>query len=166
MVTRKIFTALVPVLLLLSLVFSGCQTGGISQAQYDQVVAQLEDIQAQLSQAQNDLVKEQVDKADVDAQLQDTLSQIASLQDEINALKDQNTLTGATPAETAEKIVAYYHQTHVYSSYDLFVCSDMASEVWNMLKAQDISSVVVVGNKDTAIGNILQCLQAFQVALQ
>jgi hypothetical protein len=40
----------------------------------------------------------------------------------------------------------------------------MASEVWNMLKAQNISSIVVVGNKDAAISDILQCNHAWVLA--
>ena len=71
---------------------------------------------------------------------------------------------GATPAETAENIAKYYHETHVYSTYDLFVCSDMAAEVWNMLKAQGINAVMVVGNKDTAISDIIQCDHAWVLA--
>ncbi len=76
----------------------------------------------------------------------------------------QYEIVGETPAETAENIVRYYHETHVYSTYDLFVCSDMASEVWNMLKAQGIKAVMVVGNKDTAIGDIVQSNHAWVLA--
>jgi hypothetical protein len=37
----------------------------------------------------------------------------------------------------------------------MFICSDMSSEVWNMLKAEGINAKIVVGNKDAAIGDIL-----------
>jgi hypothetical protein len=40
----------------------------------------------------------------------------------------------------------------------------MASEVWNMLKAQAISAVVVVGDKDNVIGDILQSDHAWVLA--
>jgi hypothetical protein len=143
---------------------SGCQSSGISQALYDQANAQLADSQAKLAKAQSDLTKAQADKSAVDTQLKDAQSQIVSLQNQVNTLKAQATLTGATPAETAEKIVKSYHETHVYSAYDLFVCSDMASEVWNMLKAQNISAVIVVGNKDALISDILQSNHAWVLA--
>ncbi|OGO07539.1 MAG: hypothetical protein A2Y92_05665 [Chloroflexi bacterium RBG_13_57_8] len=80
---------------------------------------------------------------------------LAYYESEIANLRDQDDLTGATPQETAEKIVKYYHETHIYSAYDLFVCSDMAAEVWNMLKAAGIESIIVVGNKDAPIDDIL-----------
>src|SRR4030042_2066684 len=68
------------------------------------------------------------------------------------------------PAETAQKIVSYYRETHVYSSYDLFVCSDMAAEVWNMLKAAGIDSIIAVGRIDASIGDILDSNHAWVLA--
>jgi hypothetical protein len=40
----------------------------------------------------------------------------------------------------------------------------MASEVWNMLKAQNISAVIVVGNKDALISDILLSNHAWVLA--
>jgi len=161
---KRIILGLIAVVLLLSVTLVGCQTAGITQAQYDQLATQLTDAQAKLSKMQNDLTKLQAEKSTIDSQLKDAQSRIASLQGQVGGLKEQATLTGATPAETAAKIVKNYIETHVYSTIDYFICSDMASEVWNMLKAQGIKAVIVVGNKDTAISNILQSDHAWVLA--
>jgi hypothetical protein len=161
---KKILLALITAIILLSATLVGCQTTGITQAQYDQLAAQLTDAQAKATQAQNNLTKLQSDKSAVDAQLKDALATIDSLKGQVGGLQEQTTLTGATPAETAAKIVKNYIETHVYSTIDYFICSDMASEVWNMLKAQGIKSVIVVGNKDAAISNILQSDHAWVLA--
>jgi hypothetical protein len=157
---KGIIFLLLAAVLLISLVFSGCQTTGISQAQYDQVAAQLADAQSKLTKAQTDLTKAQADKAAVDTQLKSAQAQIVTLQSQVS----QSSIVGATPAETAAKIVKNYKDTHVYSTYDYFVCSDMASEVWNMLKAQNISSVIVVGKVDAGITDILQSDHAWVLA--
>jgi outer membrane murein-binding lipoprotein Lpp/predicted Fe-Mo cluster-binding NifX family protein len=164
MMKKKILLALIIAVLLLSFILTGCQTAGITQAQYDQLAAQLKDSQAKITEAQNDLTKLQSEKSAVDAQLKDALATINSLKGQVGGLKEQATLTGATPAETAAKIVKNYIETLVYSTIDYFICSDMASEVWNMLKAQGIKAVIVVGNKDTAISNILQSDHAWVLA--
>jgi cell division protein FtsB len=168
---KTIFFTLVTIILLLLLVFTGCQSGGVSQADYDSVMSQLTDAQSQLSAAQDDLTTLQTTKAAVDTQLEDAQAEITALEAQVdaleaqvNALKAQYELTGDTPAETAAKIVKYYRETHVYSSYDLFICSDMAAEVWNMLKAVGISSIIVVGNIDTTISDILQSNHAWVLA--
>jgi hypothetical protein len=157
---RSLLLSLITITIVFSIILPSCQPSGVPQAQYNQLLAQFNDIQAKLAQAQSDLTKAQADKAAADARLQNAQAQIAALQGQVS----QSSLTGATPAETAVKIVKNYHDTHVYSAYDLFVCSDMASEVWNMLKAQSISAVVVVGNKDAAITDILQSNHAWVLA--
>jgi hypothetical protein len=60
-----------------------------------------------------------------------------------------------TPLVTEEKniqivteIVEEYYKTHTYSEYDLFVCADMAIEVWNMVETQGIKAEIAVGNVD------------------
>jgi hypothetical protein len=156
----RLLLALLTIAIVFSLVLSGCQAAGIPQAQYDQLNAQLADAQSRLTKTQTDLTKAQSDKAAVDAQLKSAQSQIAALQSQVS----QSSLIGTTPAETAVKIVKNYHDTHVYSTYDLFICSDMAAEVWNMLKAQKISAVVVVGSKDALISDILQSNHAWVLA--
>jgi len=45
-------------------------------------------------------------------------------------------------------IVEDYHETHTYSIYDLFVCSDMAVDVWNMVETAGINAILVAGNTD------------------
>ena len=161
---RKVVLALLAVVLLLPVVFTGCQSGGIAQADYDQVKSQLTDAQSQLTKAQDDIKALQAEKPTVNSELQTARAKITDLENQIASLKAQYDLTGATFAETAVKIVKYYHETHVYSAYDLFVCSDMAAEVWNMLKAAGIPAIIVVGNKDTAINDILLSNHAWVLA--
>ena len=151
---------------LLSSLLMGCAGVGVgvSQEQYEGVAAQLRDTQAQVTELQGDIKDLQAEKAEVNAQLQAAQAEAAALQGQVGGLKEQYELVGATPAETAEKIVKYYHETHVYSIYDLFVCSDMAIEIWNMLKAQGINSVIAVGNIDTPITDIILCNHAWVLA--
>ena len=75
----------------------------------------------------------------------------------------QEQLVG-TPAEIAENIVRQYHETHVYSEYDLFVCSDMALDVWNMLKAQGINSLIQIGNVEEGVQDISEANHAWVLA--
>ena len=75
----------------------------------------------------------------------------------------QEQLVG-TPAEVAESIVRQYHETHIYSEYDLFVCSDMALGVWNMLKAQGISALIQVGNVEEEIQDVSKANHAWVLA--
>jgi len=70
----------------------------------------------------------------------------------------------ATPIETAENIVRNYHETHIYSEYDFFVCSDMALDVWDMLKAEGINAVIQIGNVETDIQNITEANHVWVLA--
>lgn len=160
---KRILLSLITSILLLSIIFSGCQTG-ISQELYEQVTAQVQEAQSNLAEAQKALSDLHAQKSAIDDELASAKDTIADLQQQVVALGEQASLIGVTPEETAIKIVKYYHETHVYSTYDMFICSDMASEVWNMLKAQGISAVIVVGNKDAAISDILQCDHAWVLA--
>lgn len=164
---RKLLLILITAVFLLSIVLVGCQ-GGIAQELYDRLGEQLNEAKLQLSEAnnevtnlQNEVNELQAQKDTAEAELKAAQDRIVELQGQMSGIEGQYNIVGATPAETAEKIVKYYHETHVYSSYDLFVCSDMASEVWNMLKAQGINALIVVGNKDTAISNILDSNHAW-----
>lgn len=168
---KKILFTLVAVILLLPLVFTGCQSGGVSQEKYDELNSSYQSALAQIEALNNQVsgLNSQVDADSAAIQAKDEKiayyeSRVADLQDQINALMVRYELTGDTPAETAAKIVKYYHETHVYSSYDLFICSDMAAEVWNMLKAVGISSIIAVGNVHTAISDILQSNHAWVLA--
>ena len=156
---KTLLFTLITILVLFSAVLSACSTG-VSQSQYDQLNAQLANIQSQLAKAQSDFTKLQADKTNVDNQLTNAQFQITSLQNQVK----QASLIGATPAETAALIVKNYHDTHVYTAIDYFICSDMASDVWNMLLAQNITSVIVVGKVDVAITDILLSDHAWVMA--
>ncbi len=160
---RKLLLVLVAAVFLLSFALTGCQ-GGIAQELYDRVAAQVEEAQAELAEVQTNLANLGAEKAAAEAALDDAQDRVAELVTQVESLKEQYELTGATPAETAEKIVKYYHDTHVYSTWDLFTCSDMAGEVWNMLKAQGINAVIAVGNIDNPISDILQSNHAWVLA--
>jgi hypothetical protein len=73
-------------------------------------------------------------------------------------------LQGATKADTVTNIARYYNQTHTYTATDMFVCGDMASEIWNMLKTFGISSQLVVGSVDHNVSDILQSSHAWIIA--
>ena len=159
----KLALVLTTAVILLSFLLAGCSSG-IPQAQYEPVAAQLVKAKEQVARLQDEVKGLTAQKDAANAELKTAQAKIAELQGQVGGLKEQATLTGATPAETAAKIVRNYHETHVYSTYDLFVCSDMASEVWNMLKAQGISAIIAVGNKDTAIADIIQSNHAWVLA--
>ena len=161
---KKIVLALVTVVLLLSIVLNGCASGGVAQEKYDQAVAQLADAQSQLTKALNDLSALQDEKDQLDFIYQDTVGQLSGVTQQYYDLKAQYEFVGLTTAEVAEKIVQNYHATHVYSTFDMFICGDMSAEVWNMLKAQGISARVVVGNIDAQITGILQSDHAWVLA--
>jgi DNA repair exonuclease SbcCD ATPase subunit len=157
----KVLLALLAAVFLLSIVLTGC-IEGVTKESYDKLVEQYNKAREQVSKQQDttsDLNKKiselQSEKTAVEAELQTAHAKIKTLQEQLGELQVQHELVGATPAETAANIVRYYHDTHLYSTYDLFVCSDMASDVWNMLKAQGIDARIVVGDKDNAIGDIL-----------
>lgn len=163
----KVILALVMIVVLLSISLVGC-TGGIPQVQYDSIVAQLGESQAKVAGLQDDIndLKAQNESAtaDLEARIESAQGEVYRLEGEVDRMKAQYEFVGATPAETAENIVKYYHDTHVYSTYDLFICSDMASEVWNMLKAQGIDAVIAVGNTDTVVSDIVLCNHAWVLA--
>ncbi len=161
---KTILFSFLAALLSLSLLLPACQAGGVPQSLYDQAAAQVNEAQAKLAEAQKALSDLQAQKTAIDKELAGAKATATDLQKQLAALKDQASLIGATPAETAVKIVKNYHETHVYSSYDYFICGDMSAEVWNMLKAQNISAIVVVGNKDAAITEILQSNHAWVLA--
>jgi outer membrane murein-binding lipoprotein Lpp len=161
---KKILLALITAIILLSVTLVGCQAGGVAKDVYDKVATELKEIQSKYTDALTKYDELKAEKAAVDAELQKAQAKINELQGQVGGLKEQATLTGATPAETAAKIVKNYIETHVYSTIDYFICSDMASEVWNMLKAQGIKAVIVVGNKDASISNILQSDHAWVLA--
>lgn len=56
--------------------------------------------------------------------------------------------------EIAREIVSEYHKTHTYSLHDMYVCGDMSSDVWNMLKTRGITAKIQVGNIATPVSDI------------
>ena len=145
----------------------GCQSG-VSPELYEEIKAQLSkaqaEAQAKIEEERNIADAVEVEKEAVLADLEEALEQAEELEAEVESLKEQYELTGATPAEVAEKIVRNYHETHVYSTYDQFICGDMSAEIWNMLKAQGISARLVVGNKDVVANGILDSDHAWVLA--
>ncbi len=160
---KKVLFALVAAVFLLSFALAGCQ-GGIAQELYDQVLAQFNEAQDKINEARSNIDNMEAERDAFLAELGEARSKVGELEGLVNSLKEQYELVGATPAETAANIVRYYHETHVYSTWDLFICSDMAGEVWNMLKAQGINAVIVVGNIDNPISDIIQCNHAWVLA--
>jgi hypothetical protein len=76
-----------------------------------------------------------------------------------------------TPLVTEEKnieivtgIVENYYKTHTYSEYDLFVCADMAIDVWNMVETQEINAKITVGNIDNPNANWTEYNHAWVLA--
>ena len=84
--------------------------------------------------------------------------------DAANAELDKLQLQGATAADTVARVAKYYNQTHTYTATDMFVCGDMAAEIWNMLKTLGVSSIMVVGAVDHGVTNILQSNHAWLLA--
>jgi outer membrane murein-binding lipoprotein Lpp len=160
---KRIALVIIAFILIFPVVIAGCQSG-VPTEQYDALNQSYQNALAQIEELNNQVgsLNSQVDADRAAIQAKD--DKLAYYESEVANLKDKCNLTGATPQETAEKIVSYYHETHVYSAYDLFVCSDMAAEVWNMLKAAGIDSVIAVGNVDTAVSDILQSNHAWVLA--
>ncbi len=100
----------------------------------------------------------------VNTQLRASQAQVAELQSEIRDLKERYEIVCETPTETAENIVKCYHENHIYSKYDLFVCSDMVLDVWDMLKAQGIDALIHIGNVETGAKEITEANHAWVLA--
>ncbi|MCK5039498.1 MAG: hypothetical protein KAR87_00835 [Candidatus Aenigmarchaeota archaeon] len=50
-------------------------------------------------------------------------------------------------------IIQRYNRDHTYSKKDLFVCSDMATDVWNMIKSKGFDAKIKIGNIDNETTN-------------
>jgi len=154
MIKSKAVLILMITAVLLSCLFVGC---GVPQEEYDKVNAQLGASQAQVTELQRKY-------SNVNTDLRDSEARVVELQSEIRGLKEQYEIVGETPIETAGNIVKWYHETHIYSKYDFFVCSDMALDVWNMLKAQGIDALIQIGNVETGAENITEANHAWVLA--
>jgi outer membrane murein-binding lipoprotein Lpp len=161
---RRFLVSLIAVVFITSIFFTGCQSGGISQDSYDSVVTQFNDAQSTIAQLQGQVADLEESKEVAEDELQAAMATIDDLQLQISSMAGQYDLTGDTVVETVTNIIEYYHDTHAYSKADLFVCSDMASEVWSMLKVQGINARIIVGNKDTPINDIIQSDHAWLLA--
>lgn len=70
----------------------------------------------------------------------------------------------STKIEIARQIVTDYHKTHTYSMPDKYVCGDMSSDVWDMLKTRGIKAKIQVGNVDKSISSIEDADHAWVLA--
>lgn len=161
MTKSKVILVLAIVVALLSCLFAGC---GIPQEEYERVNAELRASQTQAAELQDEIGELKEQNKSAAAQLKASQAQVVELQDEIRELKEQYEIVGETPAETAENIVKRYYETHIYSVYDFYVCSDMALDVWNMLKAQGIDALVQIGNVETGAENLPEVDHAWVLA--
>ena len=161
---KKLLLLVITSLFLLSLVLTGCQSGGIAEETYDKLKAQYDEIAEKYQEAADEIGDIQQELPDIADELEAAVAENDELQAVIDELTDKYELVGDTPAETAAKIVKYYHETHIYDRADMFVCADMAAEVWNMLKAQGINALIMVGNLNAPIMEITQCDHSWVLA--
>ena len=158
-------TFVVIIILLIILVpLTGCQEGGISADKYNDVIDQLQDANDQITELWTEKVDLESAKEAVEDDLEDALATIFDLQIQISGIAGQFDLTGEDTLETVINIIEYYHDTHMYSKSDLFVCSDMSMEVWNMLRARGINALIVVGDIERQIEDILLSTHAWVLA--
>jgi hypothetical protein len=65
-----------------------------------------------------------------------------------------NAFVNKATLEQLQKIARDYHATHTYSMDDLFVCVDMAIDVWNILKTKKINAKILAGRVDQDITHL------------
>jgi len=158
---RKAAFVSITIALLFSMLLSGC---GVDPEKYNEIAANLSralEETAEIRDENDSLARENEAMA---AQLEESRAAIEKLEKQMNKLVEQYQLVGADKAETAENIVRYYYETHTYEENDVYVCYDMAADVWNMLKAQGISAKIVVGNTGQVIESILDSNHAWVLA--
>jgi hypothetical protein len=79
-------------------------------------------------------------------------------------------VAGEIPSEEAGKrrilseIVSDYHRNHTYVDGGVFVCGDMACDVWNMVKTKGIEAKIGVGNVDREISSLRDANHAWVLA--
>ncbi len=160
---KRVLAGILVTLILLSILLTGCENaGGVAQEVYDQLKEQYDNLQQEISELKN--TPATTTTATTSTVSNGSADRIEELEAEVAALKAKYVLEGSTRTETAENIVRYYHDTHEYSKTDLFICSDMASEVWNMLKAAGIDAVIAVGDIDVQVTDIIACTHAWVLA--
>ncbi len=177
---KRILVGLALILPLLSAI--SC---GVPQEEYNKLSSDLAVAQTQIQSLQSDLSAKETELSATESELATAQTEISSLEDDLSAkerelataqtqiaklrsessvLTEQYELVGETPIETAENIVKRYYETHIYSKYDFFVCSDMALDVWNMLKAQGINALIQIGNVKTPAKDITDVDHAWVLA--
>ena len=163
MKTRYIL-AIIIVLVITVLPLAGCQSSGVSTDDYTDVVEKLQAANDQITELWTEKADLESAKETVEDDLEDALATISDLQVQISGMAGQFDLSGGDTLETVINIIEYYHDTHVYSKADLFVCSDMSMEVWNMLRARGIDALIVVGDIENPIDDILLSTHAWVLA--
>lgn len=91
------------------------------------------------------------------------LQRLKNSQEKKNALSNDKT-------HILNEIVANYHKTHVYIgtqgglANDIYVCGDMACDVWNMVQKAGINAKIKVGNVKKDIKQINEANHAWVLA--
>src|SRR5438093_12376543 len=70
----------------------------------------------------------------------------------------------AKNVKIVSQIVSNYHRTHTYIGKDIFVCGDMASDVWNMVQTKGINAKILIGNVERSISSPLEVNHAWVLA--
>jgi hypothetical protein len=70
---------------------------------------------------------------------------------DINGLDRDGWSRNPDNIEIVEHVVADYHEDHTYILEDFFVCSDMAIDVWNLVKTKGVNAQICAGNIDEDI---------------
>lgn len=86
----------------------------------------------------------------------------------------ENSLTAykASLTETSEQrnirickeTVEEYHSSHTYYGGDIYVCGDMACDVWNMIKTNGINAKICIGNVESDISSFTEANHAWVLA--
>jgi hypothetical protein len=69
----------------------------------------------------------------------------------INGLNRDGLSKNPDEIEIVKHILEEYHKDHTYTLKDLFVCSDMAIDVWNLVETKGINAQICAGNVDENI---------------
>lgn len=92
-----------------------------------------------------------------------TITEITSTPTDTPNPTDRPTLE-ETNIQISKEVVEEYHQTHSYYGNDIFVCSDMASGVWDMLKTRGVNAKIAIGNVDKDNAKLLESNHAWVLA--
>jgi hypothetical protein len=66
--------------------------------------------------------------------------------------------------KTVKGIVEEYHKTHTYTLTGMYVCAQMAQDVWDMVETQKINAIIKVGNVTQNINKIQESTHAWVLA--